>query len=167
MSTPLKQHLIDPEICIRCYTCEMTCPIQAIEHDDNNVVVDVSKCDHCMNCIPVCPTGSIDEWRVVNKPYSLEEQYSWDELPEQQTLQDAGSGGDVEICNDSDVADTTDDAVAKLLAEAHKGAGGVSKAPVSASRPTVNLYSLSNPICLLYTSPSPRDGLLSRMPSSA
>ena len=24
-----------------------------------------------------------------------------------------------------------------------------------------------NPICLLYTSPSPRDGLLSRMPSSA
>ena len=24
-----------------------------------------------------------------------------------------------------------------------------------------------NPLCLLYTSPSPRDGLLSRMPSSA
>ena len=24
-----------------------------------------------------------------------------------------------------------------------------------------------NPVCLLYTSPSPRDGLLSRMPSSA
>ena len=31
-------------------------------------------------------------------------------------------------------------------------------------------YSISNPFfgaCLLYTSPSPRDGLLSRMPSSA
>ena len=27
--------------------------------------------------------------------------------------------------------------------------------------------SLRNKICLLYTSPSPRDGLLSRMPSSA
>ena len=26
---------------------------------------------------------------------------------------------------------------------------------------------LPNSICLLYTSPSPRDGLLSRMPSSA
>jgi benzoyl-CoA 2,3-dioxygenase component A len=38
MNTPLKQHLIDPEICIRCYTCEMTCPLGAIEHDDNNVV---------------------------------------------------------------------------------------------------------------------------------
>ena len=28
-------------------------------------------------------------------------------------------------------------------------------------------YSDLNDICLLYTSPSPRDGLLSRMPSSA
>ena len=48
MNKPLKQHLIDPEICIRCYTCEMTCPIGAIEHDDNNVVVDASKCNFCM-----------------------------------------------------------------------------------------------------------------------
>ena len=42
MTKPIKQHLIDPEICIRCYTCEMTCPEQAIEHDDNNVVVKYS-----------------------------------------------------------------------------------------------------------------------------
>ena len=39
---PLKQHLIDPEICIRCYTCEMTCPIEAITHNDDNVVVVVN-----------------------------------------------------------------------------------------------------------------------------
>ena len=26
----LKQHLIDPEICIRCNTCEATCPVNAI-----------------------------------------------------------------------------------------------------------------------------------------
>ena len=31
----------------------------------------------------------------------------------------------------------------------------------------VSGYTLVNYICLLYTSPSPRDGLLSRMPSSA
>ena len=31
----------------------------------------------------------------------------------------------------------------------------------------MNLVKLSSKICLLYTSPSPRDGLLSRMPSSA
>lgn len=28
----LKQHLIDPEICIRCNTCEATCPVNAITH---------------------------------------------------------------------------------------------------------------------------------------
>jgi len=82
MTTPVKQHLIDPEICIRCYTCEMTCPIGAIEHDDNNVVVNADVCNFCMDCIPVCPTGSIDEWRVVETPYTLEEQYEFDELPE-------------------------------------------------------------------------------------
>ena len=29
----LNQHLIDPEICIRCNTCEETCPVDAITHD--------------------------------------------------------------------------------------------------------------------------------------
>lgn len=136
MSEPLKQHLIDPEICIRCYTCEMTCPLEAIEHDDNNVVVDASKCDYCMACIPVCPTGSIDEWRVVAEPYSLAEQYSWDELPEQQDLGESAETG----------IEALDEAVAKLLAEAHQGAGGRSYPPKSAAKPTVNLYNLANPV---------------------
>jgi benzoyl-CoA 2,3-dioxygenase component A len=90
MNKPIKQHLIDPEICIRCYTCEMTCPIEAITHDDNNVVVDASKCNFCMDCIPVCPTGSIDEWRVVMEPYSLDDQFEWDELPEQEEIEIEG-----------------------------------------------------------------------------
>lgn len=141
MNKPLKQHLIDPEICIRCYTCEMTCPLQAIEHDDNNVVVDADKCNFCMDCIPVCPTGSIDEWRVVNQPYSLEEQYEWMELPEQ------GEVTPVEASADSgDAPEEQEDPIAALLAEAHKGAGGKAKAPASASKPTVNLYNLGNPI---------------------
>ncbi len=134
MNQPIKQHLIDPEICIRCYTCEMTCPLEAIEHDENNVVVDASKCNFCMDCIPVCPTGSIDEWRVVNEPYSLEEQYEWMELPEQEDIgQDAGG------------VEALDDAMAALLAEAHKGAGGKARAPATASKPTVNLYNLAKP----------------------
>ena len=33
MNAPLKQHLIDPAICIRCNTCESTCPVGAITHD--------------------------------------------------------------------------------------------------------------------------------------
>jgi benzoyl-CoA 2,3-dioxygenase component A len=138
VTAPFKQHLIDPEICIRCYTCEMTCPEQAIEHDDNNVVVDASKCNFCMDCIPVCPTGSIDEWRVVadkDAAYSLEDQYSWEELPEQ---------GEVS----ADAADPSDDTdpIAALLAEAQKGAGGKAKAPATAAKPTINLYNLGHPV---------------------
>ncbi|MCI4666191.1 MAG: benzoyl-CoA 2,3-epoxidase subunit BoxA [Neomegalonema sp.] len=136
MNKPLKQHLIDPEICIRCYTCEMSCPIDAITHDENNVVVDASKCNFCMDCIPVCPTGSIDEWRVVEKPYSLEEQYSWMELPVQQDVGGASENG----------VEALDDAMAQLLAEAHKGAGGKSRPPASASKPSVNLYNLAKPV---------------------
>lgn len=139
MSEPLKQHLIDPEICIRCYTCEMTCPEQAIEHDDNNVVVDASKCNFCMDCIPVCPTGSIDEWRVVNTPYSVDDQFGWMELPEQQELSEETVEADADT-------EGSDDAIAALLAEAHKGAGGKSKAPASAAKPAVNMYNLANPV---------------------
>jgi benzoyl-CoA 2,3-dioxygenase component A len=138
MNKPLKQHLIDPEICIRCYTCEMTCPIEAITHDDENVVVDADKCNFCMDCIPVCPTGSIDEWRVVNEPYSLDEQYGWSELPAQQEIESADGTGDTGI-------EAIDEAMAALLAEAHKGAGGKAVAPASASKPTINLYNLGKP----------------------
>ena len=107
MNKPLKQHLIDPEICIRCYTCEMTCPIGAIEHDDNNVVVNAEICNFCMDCIPVCPTGSIDEWRVVREPYSLADQYEFTELPEQEELGADEANTSVEAL---------DDAMAALLA---------------------------------------------------
>lgn len=135
MTAPFKQHLIDPEICIRCYTCEMTCPVGAIEHDDNNVVVNADSCNFCMDCIPVCPTGSIDEWRVVTTPYSMDEQFGWMELPEQEDLPAGGA----------ETTEALDDAMAALLAEAHAGAGGKARAPASASKPTVNLYNLGKP----------------------
>ncbi len=79
----IKQHLIDPEICIRCNTCESICPVGAITHDSRNYVVDVDKCNWCNDCISPCPTGSIDNYRrvVKAKAYSLEEQLGWDELP--------------------------------------------------------------------------------------
>lgn len=137
MTAPFKQHLIDPEICIRCYTCEMSCPEEAIEHNDDNVIVDASKCNFCMDCIPVCPTGSIDEWRVVaskDNAYSLEDQYSWEELPDQEEIAP------------SDAPTGEDDPIAALLAEAHKGAGGKAKAPATAAKPTVNLYNLGHPV---------------------
>jgi benzoyl-CoA 2,3-dioxygenase component A len=79
----IKQHLIDPEICIRCNTCEATCPVGAITHDSRNYVVDAGKCNLCMACVPPCPTGSIDNWRTMlqAKAYSVDEQLGWDVLP--------------------------------------------------------------------------------------
>ena len=135
MNIPVKQHLIDPEICIRCYTCEMTCPIGAIEHDDNNVVVNADICNFCMDCIPVCPTGSIDEWRVVETPYSLEQQYEMEELPEQEDI----------TATPALTEEEASDPVLALLAEAHKGAGGKARAPASAAKPAINMYNLGKP----------------------
>ena len=137
MNEAVKQHLIDPEICIRCHTCESACPIGAIEHDGTNVVVKAEACNFCMSCIPVCPTGSIDSWRMVERPYTLAEQYGWTELPPQ----DALPGGQSEVSTEA-----FDGAVAELLEKAHAGAGGKSRAPASASKPSVNLYPLAKPV---------------------
>jgi benzoyl-CoA oxygenase/reductase BoxA protein len=91
----LRQHLIDPEICIRCNTCEETCPVDAITHDSRNYVVDPAVCNGCNACISPCPTGSIDNWRNVLKAraYSIEEQLAWDELPSSETLEEAPVAG--------------------------------------------------------------------------
>ncbi|MGY4829013.1 benzoyl-CoA 2,3-epoxidase subunit BoxA [Sphaerotilaceae bacterium SBD11-9] len=87
----IRQHLIDPEICIRCNTCEATCPVHAITHDERNYVVRADVCNGCMACISPCPTGSIDNWRTVlrDKAYSIEDQLGWDELPPEQPMPDA------------------------------------------------------------------------------
>lgn len=133
----IKQHLIDPEICIRCNTCEETCPVDAVTHDGNNYVVDAGICNHCMDCISPCPTGSIDNWRVVIRPYSLQEQFSWSELPPQEDVA-VNAGGAAAI-------DALEDDVSRLLEEARKGLGGKPVAPHSAGKPTVNLYNRGKP----------------------
>ena len=98
-ATVIQQHLIDPEICIRCNTCEATCPVQAITHDSRNYVVDAEKCNLCMACIPPCPTGSIDNWRTMPrvKAYGVSEQLGWDSLPAElspEQLAEAGVSAD-------------------------------------------------------------------------
>src|SRR5271165_6242921 len=89
------QHLIDSEICIRCNTCEATCPVGAIPHDARNYVVDASKCDLLMACIPPCPTGSIDNWRTVRRAsaYSVEAQFDWDALPAELSTDELTAAG--------------------------------------------------------------------------
>ncbi len=133
----LRQHLIDPEICIRCGTCEETCPLNAISHNDDNYVVDAAICKYCMDCIAPCPTGSIDEWRVVEKPYSPEDQFRWDELPGQHEY------ANEELKEGSDNA--VDQEAAELMATAHLLEAGKSKAPASAAKPSINLYNVSRP----------------------
>src|SRR5262245_20770006 len=89
----IRQHLIDPEVCIRSNTCEETCPVDAITHDSRNYVVDPAICNSCHACISPCPTGSIDHWHWVPKAraYSVPEQLGWDELPAQQPPADAAA----------------------------------------------------------------------------
>lgn len=129
MHAPLKQHLIDPEICIRCNTCEETCPVDAITHDSSNYVVDADKCNFCLDCIQPCPTGSIDNWRIVGSAYSIDDQFSWNELPKQEELAANGEG------------QVVDAEVQALIDTAQMGIGGKSVAPPSASKPAINLYS--------------------------
>ncbi len=141
MTTPIKQHLIDPEICIRCHACVEACPREAITYNDENVVVDVSICDHEMACLGPCPTGAIDNWRVVQTPFTLDEQLEWVELPEQQEISPAPDAGEGE----SEV-EAMDPSIAALLAEAHSGTGGEAVAPASAAVPTVNLFGAKAPL---------------------
>ena len=130
----LRQHLIDPEICIRCNTCEETCPLHAISHDARNYVVDAQKCNFCNACISPCPTGAIDSWRQVDKakPYTLAEQLGWDSLPAQSDL-DAGASADIPVD------------VARITSVATSGQGGEAFPPWSAAHPYVNLYSPEKP----------------------
>ncbi len=133
----LKQHVIDPEICIRCNTCEATCPVGAVMHDDTNYVVDPEKCNFCLDCIAPCPTGSIDNWRVVPaaRVYSLMEQFGWTELPPQDKLSEG----------DAQTVQALEADVGALLDDAHSGLGGRAVAPHSAAKPTVNMYRRDKP----------------------
>ena len=136
----IKQHLIDPEICIRCNTCEAICPVKAITHDANNYVVDAAICNLCMACISPCPTGSIDNWRSMPRvrAYSLEDQLGWEELPAELSADELAEAG------------VPGDALAEVAA-AHAGAPlaegsfnsaqyGATLPPWSAAHAYTNLY---------------------------
>jgi benzoyl-CoA 2,3-dioxygenase component A len=128
------QHLIDPEVCIRCNTCESTCPIGAVTHDARNYVVDFAKCNACNACIPPCPTGAIDHWHAVRKlaPYTLNDQLGWDSLPEPVP---------VEADKQSEIPEQ----VRELTAVATAAQGTSVSAPWSAAQPCVNLYTPARP----------------------
>ena len=137
----IQQHLIDPEICIRCNTCEATCPVDAITHDSNNYVVDASKCNLCMACVPPCPTGSIDYWRTMPKAraYSIEEQFGWESLPAELPPEELAAAG-----AEAPVADASAPAPAPTAATLEDtfvaSRYGATLPPWSAAHAFTNLY---------------------------
>lgn len=119
------QHLIDPEDCARCGSCEAECQVAAISHDARNYAIDRDLCSGCQECLAVCPTGAIDHWiALADSPgFAVAEQLAWDDLPP------------------------------AAMSAAHManwlGADAVpavaSGAPVSAATPRVNLFSAAAP----------------------
>ncbi len=139
----IKQHLIDPEICIRCNTCEAICPVGAITHDSRNYVVKADVCNLCMACISPCPTGSIDNWRSMPKAlaYPIEEQLLWDELPaELSTEQLAGYGAADVAPMDGSAAVATVQANLADQQTFNSATFGATLPPWSAAHPYTNLY---------------------------
>jgi benzoyl-CoA 2,3-epoxidase subunit A len=139
----IQQHLIDPEVCIRCNTCEETCPVDAITHDDRNYVVDAAICNGCQACVSPCPTGSIDHWHPVPKAaaYSIEAQFGWDELPPKQEVPalaqaPAEAGGGVGVSPASEVPPQANAAVSPSSP----------RPPWSAAHPYLNLHTLKKPV---------------------
>ncbi len=139
----IRQHLIDPEICIRCNTCEATCPVGAITHDDRNYVVDADKCNLCMACVPPCPTGSIDNWRTMPRvvAYSVAAQLGWESLPAELTAEQMAASG---VAAD---AVPVEEPVAPALPSANSGETAFNSAqygatlpPWSAAHAYTNLY---------------------------
>jgi benzoyl-CoA 2,3-epoxidase subunit A len=137
----IRQHLIDPEICIRCNTCEATCPVGAITHDDRNYVVDAEKCNLCMDCISPCPTGSIDNWRMMPriKAHTVEAQLGWDELPAELSAEELAADG-VDAAALEVAAEPVAMALAAETGSFNSTQYGATLPPWSAAHPFTNLY---------------------------
>ena len=143
-TTVIKQHLIDPEICIRCNTCESICPVQAITHDDNNYVVDAEKCNLCMACISPCPTGSIDNWRTVplERAYPIADQLGWESLPAELSAEDLAEAGVADAATAPAIEPETTELAAGVDPEDtfKSAAYGATLPPWSAAHAYANLY---------------------------
>lgn len=148
----IKQHLIDPEICIRCNTCEAICPVQAITHDSRNYVVDASKCNLCMDCISPCPTGSIDNWRMMPRvlAYSTDVQLTWDELPAELSAEQLAAEG-LQMPDEAINPAVPNTAGTSFLGDLETGAVvaanfGATMPPWSAAHAYTNLYGPKIPV---------------------
>jgi benzoyl-CoA 2,3-epoxidase subunit A len=150
----IKQHLIDPVICIRCNTCESICPVKAITHDDLNYVVDADICNLCMACISPCPTGSIDNWRTMPKlkAYTPAEQLTWEDLPDEWTDEQLAQAG-VSSADAAATVNTESNVGVQSGGEVVVSSStyGSTIAPSSAEKAVTNLHGPKNPITATVT----------------
>ena len=132
---------------IRCNTCEDSCPVGAITHDARNYVVNVDICEHCMACVPPCPTGAIDNWFTMPKAnaYSTKDQFSWDELPAPLTDAELAAAGIALDVRPAEPAPVVLPAAASGEAAFDSSAYNAVLPPWSAARPYVNIYGPKNP----------------------
>jgi benzoyl-CoA 2,3-dioxygenase component A len=128
--------------------------VGAVTHDSRNYVVDADKCNHCMACVPPCPTGSIDHWLPVlrSKAYTLQEQLSWDELPTPQEHMESQSIDAITQLSGSTAFEATSSSVqaaASTQATAPEADDlsniGATVPPWSAAHPYTNLHGPKSP----------------------
>ena len=146
-STVIKQHLIDPETCMRCNTCESVCPSGAITHDAKNYVVDADRCRHSLACIPRCPTGAIDHWRTMPRAraYSVQAQMGWESLPEELTAGELAAEG-ITTGGEPAVARVAPSPAAGVAAGKDGSQYSATFPPWSAAHAYTNLYDASDPV---------------------
>lgn len=131
-----RQHLIDPEVCIRCNTCEEVCGVRAISHNGVSYVVDFDRCNFCGDCLPPCPTGAIDNYRQVARPWTVAEQLGWEALPADQSRGEGSAPADAPVPAE----------VATITAAATAAEEGRAVPPWSAAHPYINLYAPERPV---------------------
>ncbi len=83
MAELVAQRLINPEVCIACFSCSETCSRGAIVIRQGRVAVDFASCDDCGACVTTCPTGAIGAHRLAtwDRPHAVEAQLTWQSLP--------------------------------------------------------------------------------------
>lgn len=65
-----KQMLFDSNKCVLCETCVKICPQNAITLENNKLMTDPDKCNHCRQCEVYCIPGAR---QVAGKEYTVEE----------------------------------------------------------------------------------------------
>jgi benzoyl-CoA 2,3-dioxygenase component A len=113
-------------------------------------VVRPEVCKHCLACVPPCPTGAIDNWRMVPaaRTYSIGEQLLWDELPPERGADRLATAGAERPATGVAPAAVPPGAAETASGELpyHAASYGATLPPWSAAHAYTNLYRPENPV---------------------